>query len=359
MPSPHSSTAASDLPTSMNLGSFTLDPTAAQNPADSGHLNPATTDITSTYNEQPDHRVPDPDPEQPGQRLPVAAGQERAADHLRDAATESELRLQPVLPDHRAARRGPGRCRSAPRRSSASVSTPTGFQQYAADDFRDPSLILDGFYVSDRQNPDGTGPVAPQVQLYGSIAAYAALDLGIASAGVGGGLFASINFTVHDPSGTGLVHLEDLEADVQKGTIFDASGALQAFLDAYRHDRPGLLLPHLELQHRLGDPGPDRRAGRQQTSRRPATGDARPTATSASTSGPTPRSGCTPARVTAVGYRRQRDADGHAGPEVQQRLRVRLRRAGRKQEYDNVTEITGDGAAGNDNITITPAAAST
>ena len=57
----------------------------------------------------------------------------------------------------------------------------TGFQQYAADDFRDPSLILDGFYVSDPQNPDGTGPVVPQVELYGSIAAYAALDLGILS----------------------------------------------------------------------------------------------------------------------------------------------------------------------------------
>ena len=84
-----------------------------------------------------------------------------------------------------------------------------------------------------RQNPDGTGPITPQVELYGSIAAYAALDLGIVSAGIGGGIFASINFTVHDPSGTGLVHLQDLEADVQKGTIFDATGELQAFLAAY------------------------------------------------------------------------------------------------------------------------------
>jgi hypothetical protein len=108
-----------------------------------------------------------------------------------------------------------------------------GLRQFAASDFRDPVLIMDGLYVSNRQNADGTGPVVPQVQLYGSIAAYAALDIGIASAGVGGGVFATDNFTVHDPSGTGRVHLQDVIADFKKGTIFDAMGALTAFLDAY------------------------------------------------------------------------------------------------------------------------------
>jgi Ca2+-binding RTX toxin-like protein len=99
-----------------------------------------------------------------------------------------------------------------------------GFREFADDDFRDPSLILDGLYVDSR---------ATQLQLYGSIAAYAAVDLGIFSAGVGGGLFASVNFNPHDPSGTGKVHLQDLVADFQKGTIFDVSGSLQAFLNAY------------------------------------------------------------------------------------------------------------------------------
>ena len=109
----------------------------------------------------------------------------------------------------------------------------TGLREYASDDFSDPSLILNGFYVSDTANADGTGPVTPQVQLYGSIAAYAALDLGIASAGVGGGILCTVNFTLHDPSGTGLVHLQDLESDVKTGSIFDASGSLSAFLNAF------------------------------------------------------------------------------------------------------------------------------
>ncbi len=42
-----------NVPTSMNLGSFTLDPTAAQNPASLGNMNPTATDITSSYSGSP------------------------------------------------------------------------------------------------------------------------------------------------------------------------------------------------------------------------------------------------------------------------------------------------------------------
>ena len=227
----------------------------------------------------------------------------------------------------------------------------TGFQQYAADDFRDPSLILDGFYVSDTQNPDGTGPVTPQVELYGSIAAYAALDLGILPAGIGGGLFASVNFTVHDPSGTGLVHLQDLEADVQKGTIFDATGALQAFLAAYVTIDLGIFshtwnfniasvtlatigepsasdpsdVPQLATPARWRPPPQHRAlrlaaAVRQRDEHSPAT-DGNETLTV--TPGP---DGTNSVYVSGFGVT--------------------------NQKYDNVTEITGVGAVGDDNITI-------
>jgi Ca2+-binding RTX toxin-like protein len=108
-----------------------------------------------------------------------------------------------------------------------------GLRQFVSGGFRDPSLILNGLYVSDRANADGTGPATPQVRLYGSIEAYASLNLLIAEAGIGGGVFATIDFSLHDPSQTGKVHLPDLLADIKKGTLFDAVGSLKAFLDAY------------------------------------------------------------------------------------------------------------------------------
>src|SRR5204862_5017812 len=57
--------------------------------------------------------------------------------------------------------------------------------------------------------------------------------LAIVEAGIGGGIFATIDFHLHDPNNDGKVSLHELAADLKKGTIFDASGSLKAFLDAY------------------------------------------------------------------------------------------------------------------------------
>ncbi len=50
---------------------------------------------------------------------------------------------------------------------------------------------------------------------------------------MGGGIALDVDFHLHDPNNDGKVTLPELEADLASGNIFDASGALTAYLDAY------------------------------------------------------------------------------------------------------------------------------
>ena len=63
-----------------------------------------------------------------------------------------------------------------------------GLRQFAAGGYDDPELILNGLYVSDTENADGTGKDVPELQLYGGIQAFATVNLGFAEFGGGGGL---------------------------------------------------------------------------------------------------------------------------------------------------------------------------
>jgi Ca2+-binding RTX toxin-like protein len=333
----------SSLSKGIDVGSFTLDPNAAEDPSNQGELDPATIAPNA----------PDKDTPITGFQIPI----------LSDPASAFQLLLGKDVPlityetpkldlsfafDEFFPIIGPlgadlaGKI-GAEAQFGFGFDT-HGFREFAEGGFRDPALILDGFYVSDRLNPDGTGPVTPQAELYGSIAAYAALDLGIASAGVGGGLFASVDFTVHDPSGTGKVHLEDLEEDVKKGTIFDASGALQAFLDAYVEIDLGFISHRWDFNiasvtlAQIGEPAPS-------TPPVPQLAD--------------PESNGV-LRLNVGPYASQRlyvnSTDGNETLMVSQvpgkPNSVIVSGYGYSQEYDNVSEITGEGAAGNDNITI-------
>jgi Ca2+-binding RTX toxin-like protein len=331
-----------DVPTSVNLGSFTLNLSAAQNPASLGNLNPSPT-TTNPYTSSPIPGFQIPILSNPASAFRLLLGQNVPLITYETPLLQLSFAFDEFFPII-----GPlGADLAGEIGAQAQFGfgfDTTGFQQYAEDDFRDPSLILDGFYVSDRQNPDGTGPVVPQVELYGSIAAYAALDLGILQAGVGGGLFASIDFSVNDPSGTGLVHLQDLEADVQKGTIFDASGALQAFLNAYVEIDLGFIshkwtfdIASVTLAT-IGEPAPSTPPVPQLATQ--SGGDL---------------------RLNIGPYASQRlygnTADGNETLTVTQvpgtTNSVYISGFGvTNQEYTNVTEITGEGAAGNDNITI-------
>ncbi len=109
----------------------------------------------------------------------------------------------------------------------------------------DPSLLFNGFFVSDTDRPDGTfGIDVPEIRLSASITAAGELNLVVAAAGVGGGIFANVNFDLRDPNNDGKVRLNEL-ADVvsTRGPlgIFNTSGKLEAGLNAYV--RVGVDLP--------------------------------------------------------------------------------------------------------------------
>jgi Ca2+-binding RTX toxin-like protein len=92
--------------------------------------------------------------------------------------------------------------------------------------------LLDGFYVKDL---DSNGRDIPEVQLYGQLTAGAEINIGIASAGVEGGIYANVDFNLNDPNGDGRVRLAELADNWSLGPIyvFDVSGKLQAGLTAY------------------------------------------------------------------------------------------------------------------------------
>ncbi len=113
----------------------------------------------------------------------------------------------------------------------------SGFRQFAQAGYEDWDLIANGFYVRDvAQTPDGTRDV-PELEFYGGLKAYGVLDAIIASAGVGGGLTASLTLDLNDPNNDGKVNLPEifsqLKGDGILGRIFDIEGELAAELSAF------------------------------------------------------------------------------------------------------------------------------
>ncbi|TCK07577.1 LEPR-XLL domain-containing protein [Marinobacterium mangrovicola] len=119
-----------------------------------------------------------------------------------------------------------------------------GIREFAETDFENPALILGGFYISDTENPDGSGLDVPELTFLGGITAAAELNLGIARAGVGGGLFIQIEFDLFDPNSDGKIRLPELAGnflnEAKYGSpvlaplaIFDVTGEIFAQLFAY------------------------------------------------------------------------------------------------------------------------------
>jgi len=80
-----------------------------------------------------------------------------------------------------------------------------GYDTYGLREARDTgnwSYLLDGFYVTNRQNADGTGPVVPTIRFGVGLSAAAELNLGIASGGVSGGINGEMDLTLVDPTTT-------------------------------------------------------------------------------------------------------------------------------------------------------------
>src|SRR5262249_27668518 len=89
-------------------------------------------------------------------------------------------------------------------------------------------IFLDCFYIVDL-------PDANQIVLTAGIAASAALDVWIASAGVTGGIYATINFHLHNDSEDPKLRLLDIYSQLITDPlgIFDVSGDLTARLFAF------------------------------------------------------------------------------------------------------------------------------
>src|SRR5262249_36617532 len=89
--------------------------------------------------------------------------------------------------------------------------------------------LLDGFYIV----ADGT----PNITINAGLSAGVALDLGIIDGGVAGGIFATINISLHDPDHDGKLRFKELEQEIltMPQCLFDLSGRLffrlYAFLD--------------------------------------------------------------------------------------------------------------------------------
>ncbi|MCA9138495.1 MAG: hypothetical protein KDB00_17105, partial [Planctomycetales bacterium] len=109
----------------------------------------------------------------------------------------------------------------------------SGINQYSKTG--DLGKLLDGFFVSDRLNPDGTGADVAEVYLRGSLTAGASLNALVAEAGVKGGVFAGVNFNLHDNNQDGRVRGSELLDNLSLDPlfVFDVSGKVQAGLDAY------------------------------------------------------------------------------------------------------------------------------
>jgi Ca2+-binding RTX toxin-like protein/outer membrane protein OmpA-like peptidoglycan-associated protein len=117
-----------------------------------------------------------------------------------------------------------------------------GITRFAQSDFRNPGLLFDGLFIGDL---DAQGTDIPELQFDAGLWAAAELNLAIARGGVGGGLFAEIDFNLYDPDHDGKVRITELANSIGNAVrdgysplvaplaIFDISGKLTAELFAF------------------------------------------------------------------------------------------------------------------------------
>ena len=89
--------------------------------------------------------------------------------------------------------------------------------------------LADGFFVSDRENVDGTGADIAELTLRGSLEAFATITTGVASVSVGGGIFATVDANLNDSDNDGKVRIGEFVENLPL-CAFDLSGTLSAGL---------------------------------------------------------------------------------------------------------------------------------
>jgi len=94
--------------------------------------------------------------------------------------------------------------------------------------------IFNGFYISDRKNPDGTGPDVPEFVVSAKLAAGASLGIGgLLTISAGGGIIATIEADLFDPNDDGKIRIHELVDTIIDGVDeYGAIGAF-AFVDIY------------------------------------------------------------------------------------------------------------------------------
>ena len=74
----------------------------------------------------------------------------------------------------------------------------------------DPIDVLDGFYVSDRANADGTGADVPEAGLFGEIAIGGGVNFAVARAGIEGIFRATADLDLNDPNDDGKIRASEI-----------------------------------------------------------------------------------------------------------------------------------------------------
>ncbi len=100
-----------------------------------------------------------------------------------------------------------------------------GLRQFFDSGFRNPELLFNGLYISDTAAVDGSGPDIAELVFTGGISAAAELNLGVAKAGVAGGIFIEIDFDLHDPDKDGKIRLEELAKNFLNQAVYAEGGA--------------------------------------------------------------------------------------------------------------------------------------
>ena len=214
-----------------------------------------------------------------------------------------------------------------------------GLREFADSGFTNPAKIFNGFFISDTASVDGTGADVPEVTLYGSLTAAAELNVVVARAGVGGGVFIDVFFNLHDDNNDGKIRFQELAGNFALGPIhvFDVSGALTGKLFAYVKIGFPTPLGFVTLLDKNFDLAEVKLLDFSLP--RPSSPALPPLATIAS------------GLLTVVTSDQRDDVIILPGANASQ---VRVESQGRSQTFNGVTSILFDGGGGDDEITVSP-----
>ncbi|WP_333119850.1 DUF4347 domain-containing protein [Microcoleus sp. Pol17_C1] len=130
---------------------------------------------------------------------------------------------------------------------SASAHLGFGYDTYGLNEWKNSNFaadsadqVLNGFYVSDRENADGTGPDVDELSLDASIAVGAGIDAKIVEGYVKGGIQGKVGIDLIDigefqpkQGGDGKIRTSEITSRIsQPSVLFDVTGQVNAFLGA-------------------------------------------------------------------------------------------------------------------------------